>query len=145
MFPAVFCCLKTDKGIFKTFWISSEWGNNAHFITKTPHQRKGLISHFWVTLEQDSVPCCICLTQGTWVDSRATQWGYLPRVTQVLSLNDLGILCPENLLLYIILVTFSSVTHLSTLGRGWHVAGFMGGVLPVLGSALMCCNSLHSH
>lgn len=55
------------------------------------------------------------------------------------------ILRPENLLLYIILLTFSSVTHLSALRKGWHVAYFTDGMLCVLGSLLMCCNSLHSH
>lgn len=66
-------------------------------------------------------------------------WGYLPRAVQVLSPNH------PMILLCIVLVTFSSVTHLSALGRGWHVADFMDEVLHVLGSALMCCNSLCSH
>lgn len=43
------------------------------------------------------------------------------------------ILCPENLLLYIILLTFSSVIHLSALRKGWHVAYFIDGTLCVLG------------
>lgn len=54
------------------------------------------------------------------------------------------ILRPENLLLYIILLTFSSVTLLSALRKGWHVAYFTDGMPRVLGSLLMCCNSLHS-
>lgn len=54
------------------------------------------------------------------------------------------ILRPENLLLYMILLTFSSVTHLSALRKGWHVAYFTDGMLRVLGSSLMRCNSLCS-
>lgn len=145
MFPAVFYCLKTDKGIFKAFCISSEWGNSTHFITKTPHQRKGSDFPF---LSDSRAGLGALLhpfntrhlggLQGHTVGLFTTCYtGAEPKWS--------GILCPENLLLYIILVTFSSVTHLCTLGRGWHVADFMGGMLPVLGSALMCCNSLHSH
>lgn len=54
------------------------------------------------------------------------------------------ILGPENVLLCITPVTFCCATHLSALGKGWHVADFMEGVLHVLGSAFMCCDSFCS-
>lgn len=121
----------------------SKWGNNSHFVPKQhtkgsdfpflSDSRAGLgaLLHPFDTR-------CLDGPQGLTV-------GYSPCAVQVLSLNHLMLLCPENLLLSIILVTFSSVTHFCAFRRGWHVAGFMDGVLHVLGSALMCCNSLCSH
>lgn len=117
------------------------------FTTETPYQRKCQVFYFSVTSNQDLVPpwLCIYLTQGTWMNTRAMWRGYLLCVIQVASLNDLMIFCPQNLLLYITLLTFSSVTHLFAVRKGWHVAYFIDGMLCVLGSLLMCCNSLYSH
>lgn len=63
----------------------------------------------------------------------------------MVSLTDLILLCPENLLLYKILLTFSSVTHLSALRKGCHVAYFIDGLRCVPGLSLMGCNSLYNH
>lgn len=40
IFPKVFDHLKTDIGISKNFWISSEWGNNAHILSLKHHTKE---------------------------------------------------------------------------------------------------------